>query len=134
MTSSTAPQPLHLSLPRVQISYLDARPIIETTGYSLSDPFEEVLPGNVVAVRIRLPHGVTDRYLEKTSQGWVDVNGEPVDGDIVSWRYPSADELADFEECRRERLAGCDEDSNIRSPWCFDVPWNRPAAKCGGMS
>lgn len=126
--------PLHVSLPKVLILYACARPILDVPGYSLSDPFEEVQPGNVVAVRIRLPHGVTDRYLEKTSIGWVDVNGEPVDGEIVSWRYPSADELADFEECRRERLAECIEDSNVRSLWCWQVSWNRPAAKCGGMS
>lgn len=133
MTFSPA-SPLHLHIPRVLISYLDARPYLDVPGYSLSDPFEDVLPGNVVAVRIRLPHGLTDRYLEKTSQGWVDVDGEPIEGELVSWEWPSTDQLADWEEAKRERLAGCDEDSNVRSPWCWDAPWNRPAAKCGGMS
>lgn len=58
--------------------------------------------GEVIAIRIRLPHGATDRFVEVTESGYVDVNGEPVTGDVVSYRYPSADELADWLDHKRE--------------------------------
>lgn len=129
--------PLHVSLPKVLILYACERPVLDVPGYSLSDPFEEPpVPGMVVEVGVRLPHGVAHRYVEVGTDGtYRDVNGELVENvEESSYRYPGAEELAEWEEAKRARLAECSEETNVRSPWNWNVPWSRPAARCGGAS
>lgn len=127
--------PLYLTCPRVLILY-DARPVLDVAGHeSPVDPFTEPPKvGNVVVGKFRLPHGVTDRVVEVTDQGYVGVDGQLVTEELVSYRWPDSTDLAEWVEYKRERLADCSEETNVRSPWNWNVPWARPAAKCGGMS
>lgn len=129
--SPQSPTCLLVTPPRVLILYA-APPIVETTGYEVVDRCEfcgdaltdlgahgmgcarcadaecdEPRVGEVIAVKVRLPHGVTDRFVERTETGYVDVNGDPVEGEIVSWEYPSADSLADWEQAKRESCLAC---------------------------
>lgn len=96
-----------LTPPRVLI-LLDARPVLDVEGFEVTD--DEPRVGEVIAVRLRLPNGVTDRYLEVGERHgeYLDVNGDPVDNvDIVSWRYPSADELADWNDAKNSACPTC---------------------------
>jgi hypothetical protein len=56
--------------------------------------------GEVIAGQFRLEHGVTDRFAELTEHGYIDALGAPVEGELASWRYPTAYELADWQEAK----------------------------------
>ena len=62
--------------------------------------------GEVIAGKFRLAHGVTDRFAEVTEHGYLDVHGKRIDGELLSWRYPDASELADWVDAKKAALDG----------------------------
>jgi hypothetical protein len=91
------------------ISY--ARPYIDVSGY---EPPPE---GDVIHGGFELPRGstheqyietrVTHRYVEVKDGRYFDVTGAEVTEPLVSWREVSANELADWEEAKKERCEAC---------------------------